>query len=146
MVISMWIRKSKSQIKADRPNLWRSFSGPLLWFFIFFVLGFLKVEMVPPAINPQIPIPATWQVALRASLFGAGLVALTVYVLQLIVGQRLGPFDLGSKCVICVACHRVMRPLREGKCVCGGEVEDFDNWAWTDDRSDSGAPGDQDAL
>ena len=127
----MWVRKSDEQIARDRPRLWLSFRGPLLWFLVLFVLG------IPRAIEgPRSPVqtwPQTWPEILSSSWRFAATVALAVYILQFVLRRRIGPTGSSGKVVICDTCHRVMHPSSEGKCQCGGKLDDFDNWTWIDD-------------
>jgi hypothetical protein len=126
----MWIRKSEDQIARERPNLWLSFRGPLLWFLILLVLGtFITIEGPRGAVQRW---PETWGAILANSIVLAGISSLIVYVLQLVLRRKIDPLEINGKFVICDNCHRVTRPGDKARCECGGRFDDFDNWIWTE--------------
>lgn len=126
----MWVRKSTHKITRERGHLWLSFRGPVLWFLIMFAGA-----IVLTAQGPRTAVahwPSTWfEVISRATVFAA-VVAIGVYVLQIILNSKLDPFAVKVDVVMCDTCHRVKRRDGEASCECGGKFNDFDNWMWVD--------------
>jgi hypothetical protein len=129
--MSMWQRKNDAEIARDRPCLWLSFGGPVLWFVFLFVGGFL-IALEGPRLLDR-PWPATWSQVLSRSTSFAAIVALVVYVLQIACGREIHPLRIGNEVVICDKCHRIIHRTGTRKCKCGGNFDDFDNWEWTDE-------------
>jgi hypothetical protein len=127
----MWERKSDEELARARSRLWLSFCGPLLWFLVLFVSAIVLAFEGPR--GPVQRWPQTWPQIFSFSVRGAAIGALVVYVLQLVAQRKIDPFRTNRKVVICETCHRVQYPNSEGKCECGGKLDDFDNWTWIEE-------------
>lgn len=128
VITSMWVRKSSEQIARDRRRLWLSPRWAMFWFLLALVCFTLKAMQ-----SPHLPgqyRPLTLSQIFFGSAVAAFVVALVIYVMQLILKRRVDPGRLGDKVVICDSCHRVKHPDGESKCECGGTFDDFDNWTW----------------
>ena len=126
-----WVRESDEQIARRRARLWLSFRGPLLWFPVFFAAAI--VRYILGSSDRDRHWPATWAELLFDSFRFAVILALGVYITQLVLRRKIDPLLSGGKVVICDRCHRITHPTFDRKCECGGDFDDFDNLDWIAD-------------
>ena len=127
----MWVRKSSQRVTKAPSGSRLSFRGPVLWFMIMFAGA-----IVLTARGPRFPAahwPSTWFEVISSAALSAAVVAIGVYVLQIVLKTRLDPFAPKVDVVICDTCYRVKRRDGETGCECGGKFDDFDNWTWIDE-------------
>jgi hypothetical protein len=130
----MWIYKSPEDIAKERRKIWLSFGGP----FMIFILGMILC-IIRSLVGPINPIhggqysPDSWDNAIIHSLKTSLIMAIIVYLLQLLFAKPFLSIIYPSKVMICNKCYKVKSSDGQQSCDCGGNFEDFDLWKWVDD-------------
>jgi hypothetical protein len=130
----MWTRKSQEDFTAERRDLWKAFSDPILVFVLVCVVGLVSTAIGPN--RPGVRGLTSWEDALVGSIAFGLLAATIAYSCQLVFGRRFQSL-MSCSTYICTECHRVKSGDDQSSCECGGTFEDIGWWKWVED-----GPGD----